>query len=123
MTSNESSKITQIEDIIKLNERKNKEFDKINKNHSYLEVNETCLLNPKFLIIGKHTLIPNFVHKGKISQKIPVRILDNSSFGYYKIKICLNYKSKKFSLKCGDDYIIHSKLLKKINEKAWYVIA
>ena len=54
MTSNESSKITQIEDIIKLNERKNKEFDKINKNHSYLEVNETCLLNPKFLIIGKN---------------------------------------------------------------------
>lgn len=74
---------------------KKKEFKKINDKHTYLELNSTCLLNPKFLLEDKHTLIPNYVRKGKIIKKIPVQIIGNSFYGYYKIKICSNYKDKK----------------------------
>ena len=115
-------KITNENDIIRINYLKDQVFAKINRKRSYLRINDTCLLNPKFLIVGKHTLIPNFVKKGKINEKIPVRILKNSSYGYYHIKICANYKSKRIRLKCGDDYICDSKLLKKISEKAWKAI-
>ena len=45
----------------------------------FLEINSTYLLNPKLILIGKITLIPNFVKKGKILEKIPVRIVKNSS--------------------------------------------
>ena len=77
MTPNEASKITDKETIKKINELKEKEFELINKKRSYLEINSTCLLNPKFILIGKNTLIPNFVKKGKIQEKIPVRIIRN----------------------------------------------
>ena len=96
-----------------------KEFKTINAKRTYLNLNSTCFLNPKFLLVGKHTLIPNYVRKGKINKKIPVRIIGNSFYGYYKIKICSNYKDKKNNLKSGEEYISDSKLLKKINEKTW----
>ena len=74
------------------------------------------------IVIGKKALIPNFVKKGKIQEKIPVRIMDNASFGYYHIKIFKNYKAKKMILRKGDENIVDSKLLKKISEKTWKAI-
>ena len=62
----------------KINELKENEFELINKKRSYLEINPMYLLNPKFILIEKNTLIPNFVKKGKIQEKIPVRIIRNS---------------------------------------------
>ena len=79
---------------------------------------KTCLLNPKLILIGKNTLIPN-VKKGKIIEKIPVTIVKNSSYGYYQIRISSNYKKGKLNLKAGEEYVYDSKLLKKINEKTW----
>ena len=76
-------------------------------------------MNPKLILIGKNTLIPNFV---KIQEKIPVRIVKNSSYGYYQIKISSNYKKGKLNLKAGEEYVCDSKLLKKINEKTWKAI-
>lgn len=96
---------------------KKQRISKKNSKHIYLDLNSTCLLIPKFLLVGQHTLIPNYVRKGKISKKIPVRVIGNSFYGYYKIKICSNYKDKKNKLKSGEEYIIDSKLLKKINAK------
>ena len=61
------------------------------------------------------------VKKVKLVEKIPVRILKNSSYGQYQIKICNDYKKGKTKLKNGDEYICDSKLLKKINEKTWKV--
>ena len=69
ITPIEASKITNKETIIKINELKEKEFEHINKKRSYLKNNSTCLLNPKFILIGKNTLILNFVKKGKIQEK------------------------------------------------------
>ena len=69
ITPIEASKITNKENIIKINELKEKEFEHINKKRSYLKNNSTCLLNPKFILIGKNTLILNFVKKGKIQEK------------------------------------------------------
>ena len=89
---------------------------------TYLEINSTCLLNPKLILIGKNTLIPNFVKKGKLLEKIPVRIVKNSSYGYYQIRISSNYKKGKLNLKAGEEYVCDSKLLKKINEKAWRAV-
>ena len=57
----------------KINEIKNREFEKINKKRSYLENNDTCLLNLKFLLIGKNTLIPNFIKKSKIQKKYQLK--------------------------------------------------
>ena len=122
MTPNEASKITDKETIKKINELKEKEFELINKKRSYLEINSTCLLNPKFILIGKNTLIPNFVKKGKIQEKIPVRIIRNSSYGYYQIKVYNDYKKGKIKIKSGEEYICDSKLLKKIKEKTWKAI-
>ena len=85
----------------------------------FLEINSTYLLNPKLILIGKNTLIPNFVKKGKILEKIPVRIVKNSSYGYHQIRISSNYKKGKLNLKASEEYVCDSKLLKKINEKTW----
>ena len=79
-------------------------------------------MNPKLILIGKNTLIPNFVKKGKLLEKIPVRIVKNSSYGYYQIRISSNYKKGKLNLKAGEEYLCDSKLLKKINEKTWKAI-
>ena len=84
-----------------------------------MEKDSTCLLNPKFIVIGKKTLIPNYVKKGKIQEKIPVKIIGNAFFGYYRIEIFKNFKVKKIKLKKGEEYISDSKLIKKINEKTW----
>ena len=122
MSPLEASGITAQDTIKRINDLKSKEFANINKKRTYLEKNTTCLLNPKLLVIGKKTLIPNFVKKGKIQEKIPVRIMDNASFGYYHIKIFKNYKAKKINLRKGDEYIADSKLLKKVSEKTWKAI-
>ena len=49
----QTSKITDIDEIKRINEIKVKEFGRINKKRSFLKINDTCLLNPKFIIIGK----------------------------------------------------------------------
>ena len=122
MTHMEASKITDEETIKKINDIKKIEFENINKKRNFLDINATCLLNPKLILIGKNTLIPNFVKKGKLLEKIPVRIVKNSSYGYYQIRISSNYKKGKLNLKAGEEYVCDSKLLKKINEKAWKAI-
>lgn len=81
MTPNEAYKITDKEEINKIKEIKIKEYEKINKKRNYLSNNDTCLLNPKFLKIGKNTLVANRVKKGKFANKIPVRVLKRSSYG------------------------------------------
>ena len=119
MTPLEASHITDQDSIKKINDLKTNEFANINKKRTYLENDSTCLLNPKFIVIGKKTLIPNYVKKGKIQEKIPVKIIGNASFGYYRIEIFKNFKVKKIKLKKGEEYIADSKLIKKINEKTW----
>lgn len=57
MSPNEAVKITDIEIINKVNAIKKREFDKINNKRNYLQVNDICLLNLKFLLIGTNTLI------------------------------------------------------------------
>ncbi len=89
MTPIEASKITDEETINKINDLKKAEFENINKKKTYLEINSTYLFNPKLILIGKNTLIPN-VKKGKILEKIPVTIVKNSSYGYYQIRISSN---------------------------------
>ena len=49
-----------------------------------------------------------------------MRIVKNSSYGYYQIKICCDYRKGKLLL--GEEYVCDSKLLKKINEKTWKAI-
>ena len=80
------------------------------------------LIKSKIACDREKTLIPNFVKKGKIQEKIPVRIMDNASFGYYHIKIFKNYKAKKMNLRKGDENIVDSQSLKKISEKTWKAI-
>jgi len=60
------------------------------------------LLNPKFLLIGKQTMIPNYVKKGKFSLKIPIKIINRACFGYYKIKLSVKFTNKKYKLKKGE---------------------
>ena len=60
--------------------------------------------------------------KGKLLEKIPVRIVKNSLYGYYQIKIFYDYRKGKLLLNVGEEYVCYSKLLKKINEKTWKAI-
>ena len=60
--------------------------------------------------------------KGKLQEKIPVRIVKNSSYGYYQIKICCDYRKRNLLLKSGEEYVCYYKLLQKINEKKWKAI-
>ena len=122
ITPNQAYKITDNTKINELNKIKTKEFDKINNKRNYLEVNDTCLLNPKLSIIGKNTIIPNRVKKGKFNVKIPVRILKHASFGYYLIKIEIDFETDSYLLKAGEEYSVDSYLLKKINAKTWKAI-
>ena len=122
MSPNDAHKINNIDLIKELNEKKDKLFNKINSKRTFLKEKETCLLSPKLIKLGKKTLESNFIKKGKINEKIPIRILKNSSFGYYLIKIAKNYKTKDYILKEGDEYIADSKLLKKINQTTWNAI-
>ena len=72
MSPNDAAKITN-EDEIKLNnERKNKEYDKINKKRTYLDENDCCLLNPKFILIGKYTM--TILKRGNIKQKYQLKL-------------------------------------------------
>ena len=118
----EASKITDEETINKINDLKKNEFENINKKRNFIEINSTCLLNPKLILIWKNILTQNFVKKGKILENIPVRIVKNSSYGYYQIRISSNYKKGKLNLKAGEEYVCDSKLFKKINEKTWKVL-
>jgi len=49
--------------------------------------------------------IVELIKKGKILEKIPVRIVKNSSYGYYQIIISSNYKKGKLNLKAGEEYV------------------
>ena len=119
MSPNDAAKITN-EDEIKLNnERKNKEYDKINKKKTYLDENDCCLLNPKFILIGKYTMIPDYIKKRKYKAKIPVKIVNKASYGYYRIKLYIDFKNKKLLLNKDDEFIVDTKILKKIWEKTW----
>ena len=122
MSPNDGYKITDKDKIKEINEKKNKLFDKINSKRTYLSSKDNCLLNPKFIKLGKMTLIANFVKKGKIEHKILVQIVKNASFGYYYIIICKDYSNNDIKLKNGQEYIADVKLLKKINSKAWKAI-
>lgn len=122
MTPNQAYKITNKDEIEKINNIKVKEFEKINKKRNYLEPEDFCLLNPKFLKIGKRTLIPNKVKKGKIDRKIPVKIIKRNAYGYYLIKVCIDYVTKNIKLKDGDEFVVDCVLLKKINKNTWDAI-
>ena len=122
MSPNEAYKITNAEEIDRINNIKIKLFEKINKKRNFLERNDKCLLNPKCLRIGKNTLIPNKVRKGKFIKKIPIRIIKNTSYGYYLIKLFCNFKNNNVNLKKGEEYIVDDVLLKKISSKAWDAI-
>ena len=105
ISPNNSYKLTDPNRIKEINDIKNNLFGKINTQRTYLKEKDTCLLNPNFLKLGKKTFVANFVKKGKIAEKIPVKILSNSSFGYYNVIIVkfknhiktkiLNSKKKK----------------------------
>ena len=46
------------------------------------------------------------------------KIVNNSSFEYYHIKIYMDYKREKNHIKIGEEYISDSKLFKKVYEKS-----
>ena len=69
---------------------------------SYLEQDDTCILNVNFLKLGKNTLIYNGVKKGKFAEKIPVKIIKNTSYGYYLIKIGADYKKYIRTITTGE---------------------
>ena len=71
--SKSSSKIKNENDINKVNKIKENEFNKINLKRTYLETDNRCLLNPNFILIGKSTLIPNYIKKGKYNLKFPLK--------------------------------------------------
>ena len=119
MSPNEASKITDLEEIKKINVIKEKLFAKINKKRNFLSKGSNALLNPKFILMGKETLIPNYVKKGKFKKKIPVKIIERVSYGYYRIKLYADYKDKKVKFSNGKLLIADSKLLKFVNEKTW----
>lgn len=60
----------------------------------------------KFIKIGKNTLIANRVKKGKYDTKIPVRIISNSSIGYYLIKSAISYNNHNYEIKSGEEYVV-----------------
>ena len=72
-------------------------------------------MNPKYIKLGKKTLTPNKVKKGKFLEKIPVMVLNLASYGYYLIKISSNFNNNTISFKIGEEYVADSVLLKKIN--------
>ncbi len=122
MTPNEACKITNNDEIKRINNIKIKEFEKINKKRKYLEKNDLCLMNPKVLKIGKNTLIPNIIKKDKNNKKIPVKILERNGYGYYFIKAFLNYNDKNINIKSGSEYVVDCALLKKIKKNIWDAI-
>jgi len=107
-TPNLAYKITDNNKINELNKIKTKKFEKINNKRNYLEVNDTCLLNPKLSIIGKNTIISNRVKKLKFDVKILVRIFKHVSFGYYLFKIDIDFKTDSFIVRAGEEYTIDS---------------
>jgi len=94
----------------------------MNKKRNYLKPNGPCLLNQKFLKLGKTNLISKFLKKGEIAEKIPVKITKNTSFGYYLIKISIDFNQDKFNLSKGEEYIVDALLLKKIKKDTWNAI-
>ena len=67
-------------------------------------------------------MISNRVKKGKFDTKIPVRIMSNSSYGYYLVKIAITYNNNTYEIKEGEEYVVDSFLLKKIDVKIWEAI-
>jgi len=53
------------------------------------------------------------VKKGKSAEKIPVKIIKNTLFGYYLIKISADFNHEKCNLSKGEEYIVDACLLKK----------
>lgn len=58
----------------------------INRERNFLEPDGICLLNPKFIELGKCSLIQGNVKKGKMVNKKPVRVMKNKSFGFLSNK-------------------------------------
>ena len=112
MSPLEESQFTNKDEIKRVNEIKQNVFEKIEKKSTFLKEDDTCLLNPICFVIEKKTLIPNFVKKGKIHEKISVKIVNNSSFGYYHIKIYVDYKIENFHIKVGEDIYCRFKIIK-----------
>ena len=77
---NTAAKITNIEEINKINDIKIKEFSKINNKRNYIKDGSFGLLNPKFIQIGKETLIPNYAKKEKFNKKITIKIIMRVSY-------------------------------------------
>ena len=74
MTPMEESKITDEEIINKINDLKKMNSKILIKKeliYKYIQF----LLNQKLILIGKNTIIPNFVKKCKLIEKIPIRIV------------------------------------------------
>lgn len=63
MSPKEASKVTEINSINKINSIKIKEFSKINMKRNYIKNNSYGLLNPKLILIGKQTLMRNYIKK------------------------------------------------------------
>ena len=74
MSPNEAYKITNKDEIERINGIKIKVYEKINKKRNFLEKGDTCLLNPKYLKIEKNTFIRNIVKKGQFGKKLPVEL-------------------------------------------------
>ena len=69
--------------------------------------------------MGKNTLIYNGVKKGKFAEKIPIKIIRNTSYGYYLIEVNFDYKKYNRNLTIDEEYVVDYRLLKKINPKTW----
>ena len=51
MSPNEVAKINNENDIIRLNNLKDKEFEKINRKRIYIKINDTCIINKNFYLL------------------------------------------------------------------------
>ena len=60
--------------------------------------------------------------KGKFGKKLPVRIIKQSAYGYYLVKLFCDFKNKNLNLKFGNEYVVDSILLKKISSNTWDAI-
>ena len=74
ITPFEAPKLTDIDEINKINEIKN---NKINNKRTYLQDNDTCILNPKLILVGKNTLFLILLKKEKLKKKFLLEYLKN----------------------------------------------
>jgi len=51
-----------------------------------------------------------------------MRVIKRSSYGYYLVKICVNYNNNNIKLCIGQEYVVDCVLLKKVNIKTWQAL-